>query len=41
VHNNYIFFARNGFIEAAQTAANAAQATLVDLLLLDQGLQRK
>ncbi len=38
---DYVFFARNGFTEAAQNEAQAAQATLVDLALFDQGLQRK
>lgn len=37
----HIFFARAGFTEAAQTDAQAAQAILVDLLALDQGLQRR
>ncbi|MFN8489601.1 MAG: ATP-binding protein [Caldilineaceae bacterium] len=38
---DYLFFARNGFTEAAQVAAQTANATLVDLLTLDQGLQRR
>lgn len=38
---DYCFFARNGFTEAAQADAQAVNATLVDLLALDQGLQRR
>lgn len=38
---DYAFFARSGFTEAAQAEAKSAQATLVDLMLLDQGLQRR
>lgn len=36
-----LFFARNGFTEAAQSEAQAAGAKLVDLVALDQGLQHR
>lgn len=36
---DYVFFARNGFTEAAQTEAQSVNARLVDLLALDRGLQ--
>lgn len=38
---DYVFFACNGFTEAAKAEAQTANATLVDLMALDQGLQRR